>query len=230
MWVKICGTTIAGDAQDAVEAGADAVGFIFVPQSRRVTSPQAVRAMKLSDLPAERIGVFATPDADAVARAVDEAGLTGVQLHGGGAGLVELAGEVRERVPLAVSIMPVVHWEVGKPGAGEPAAEGLRQLRTAGFHRILLDAKVGAALGGTGVSLPWAEAAGAIATAREGLELVLAGGLRPETVGEAVRVLRPWGVDVVTGVEREPGRKSAARVRAFLAAARAGEESPRRQG
>ena len=225
MWVKICGTTTAEDARAAVAAGADAVGFVFVPGSRRVVTPERVRAMGLGSEAAERVGVFATQDVEEIARAVEVAGLTGVQLHGGGAGVEALAAAVRARVP-GLAVMPVVHWEVGEAWAGAAVAESLRRLRGAGLLRVLLDAKVGAALGGTGVSFDWRRAAEAIQEARDGLELVLAGGLRPETVGEGVRLLEPWGVDVVSGVEREAGRKDGERVRAFILAARAVETHP----
>ncbi len=227
MWVKICGTTTAEDAREAVSAGADALGFVFVPGSRRLVTPELVGAMGLQGEVVERVGVFATRDVGEISQAVERAGLTGVQLHGGAAGVETLAAQVRARVP-EVRVVPVVHWEVGESAAGEVVAAALRRLRDSGFTRVLLDAKVGPALGGTGVSFDWRRAAKAIAEARAGMELVLAGGLRPETVEEAVRVLEPWGVDVVSGVEREPGRKDRERVRAFVAAARAAETHPGR--
>ncbi len=236
MWVKICANTTAADARMAADAGADAVGFVFAPSRRRVTSVE-VAGMGLGEMvsgtgrPVARVGVFVSGDAGEIVRAAREAGLTGVQLHGipdevsGDEGaMARLAAAVRGMAP-ELRVVPVLHWVV--TGAGDAAeksgtemAAGLRALRAAGFRRVLLDAKVGAELGGTGVAFDWARAAAALAEAREGMELILAGGLRPETVGEAVRVLRPWGVDVASGVEVEPGRKCPERVREFLRAAR----------
>ncbi len=226
MWVKICGTTTAEDARGAVAAGADGVGFVFAAESRRRVTAAAVRAMGLEGLGVETVGVFTTGDEGEIAGVVAEAGLRAVQLHGA---VVDeaLVGRVRAKVGDGVGVVPVVHWEIGDGAAGARVAEGLRRLRGAGVARVLLDTRMGDRLGGTGVSFDWARAAEALAQAREGMELVLAGGLRPETVGEAVRVLRPWGVDVVSGVEREVGRKDGERVRAFVRAARGvGDEPP----
>ena len=133
--------------------------------------------------------------------------------------LLEMARSV-QRIAPELGVVPVVHWVVGEPEAGERVAAELAALKAAGFVRVLLDARVGAELGGTGVALDWAAVAAAIAPVRVGMEIILAGGLRPETVREAIRVLGPSGVDVASGVELEPGRKSVERVRAFVAAAR----------
>lgn len=220
MWVKLCANTTAEDAHECAAAGADAVGFVFAPSRRRVT-PEAVAAMELSGLAIDRVGVFVSADAEEIVRAARVAGLTGVQLHGvpGGGRVVQLAGVVRGMAP-ELGVVPVVHWVVGDAGAGARVAAELAALKAAGFGRVLLDAKVAAEMGGTGVALDWAAVAGAIAKVRVGMEVILAGGLRPETVAEAVRVLKPWGVDVASGVEMVPGRKSVERVRHFVAAAR----------
>ena len=220
MWVKLCANTSAEDARTCAAVGADAVGFVLAPSRRRVT-PEDVAGMGLADLAVERVGVFVTGDAAEVMRAARVAGLTGVQLHGlpGGGSVLALARAVRERAP-ELGVVPVVHWVVGEPDAAEQVVGELVAYKAAGFRRVLLDAKVGAELGGTGVALDWAAVAAAIAEVRDGMEIILAGGLRPETVREAIRVLAPWGVDVASGVELEPGRKSVERVRAFVVAAR----------
>ena len=220
MWVKLCANTSAADARLCAAAGADAVGFVFAPSRRRVT-PEAVAAMGLADLAIERVGVFVSAEAVEIVRSARVAGLTGVQLHGlpGGGSVRELAERVRAAAP-ELGVVPVVHWVVGEAGSGPRVAAELGELKAAGFGRVLLDAKVGEELGGTGVAFNWEAAAEAMQQVRGGMELVLAGGLRPETVAAAVRVLRPWGVDVASGVELKPGVKCAERVRAFVAAAK----------
>ena len=221
MWVKICGTTTVADARVAAEAGADAVGFVFAAGSTRRVTVAAVAAMSqvlAEEFPAvERVGVFEGVDAGQVVESARAAGLTGVQLHGGGG--VALARAVRSLAP-ELRVMAVVSFEVGAEGAAARAGEAMRAFATVGVERVLLDSKVGAALGGTGVAFAWEEAAMALEDVRDGVKLVVAGGLRPETVAEAVRVLRPWGVDVVSGVEETAGRKNAEAVRAFVRAAR----------
>lgn len=226
MWVKVCATTSLGDARLAVEAGADAVGFVLAAASRRRVTAEAVAAMTAGLRAAdsagvEMFGVFDGVDAEEIVRQARVAGLTGVQLH------AAVAAEERVAQVLAVramapelAVMAVVHWEVGAPDAGERVREEMAALRAAGVRRVLLDSKVGAAAGGTGVRFDWAEAAEALMGVREGVDLVVAGGLRAETVGQAIRELGPFGVDVASGVEAAVGEKSPERVRAFLAAAR----------
>ena len=221
MFVKICGTTNVEDARAAAETGADAVGFVFAAESRRRMTAEVVAGISrvlAEEFPGlERVGVLDSVDAKEIVALARAAGLTGVQLHG--ASGVALVQAVRGMAP-ELMVMAVVSWEVGAAGAAERVQEEVAALRAAGVERVLLDSKVGAALGGTGVAFAWEEAAGALAEVRDGVTLVVAGGLRPETVAEAVRVLRPWGVDVVSGVEAGPGRKSAEKVRSFVRAAR----------
>ncbi len=209
----------------AARAGADAVGFVFVPGSKRAVMAEAVagisRQMETEFPGVERVGVFDALDAEEIVREARAAGMTGVQLHGGGG--LALVQAVRERAP-ELTVMAVVSFEVGEDleaaGVAARVREEVAALRAAGVERVLLDSKVGAALGGTGVAFAWEEAAAALDGVRGDVKLVVAGGLRPETVREAVRVLAPWGVDAVSGVEAEPGRKSEERVTAYVAAAR----------
>ena len=223
MWVKICANTNVEDALVAAEAGADAVGFVFADSVRKVT-PADVREIT-SALPAgmERVGVFAKHSAEEILRAVELAGLTAAQLHGGLD--LRLAEKLRAR---SIEVIHTLHWAVGEdassPSAGfssdQRVAAGLATLRQfeAGA-RVLVDAKVGMASGGLGVAFDWAAAA-KVLRASAGLRVVVAGGLRPESVAEAVRVLAPWGVDVASGVEARPGKKDAEKVRAFVEKAR----------
>ena len=222
LFVKVCGTTSLEDARMAARAGADAVGFVLVPGSKRVMTVAAVaeiaRVMAAEFPAVERMGVFASLEAGGIVAAAREAGLTGVQLHGGGG--VALARAVQAMAP-ELMVLAVVSWEVGEAGVEARVREEVAALRAAGVERVLLDSKVGDAAGGTGVAFGWDEAARAVAGVRDGVRLVVAGGLRPETVAEAIGVLRPWGVDAVSGVEAGPGRKSAEKVEAFVRAARA---------
>ena len=220
MWIKICANTCVEDALRAAELGADAVGFVFAPSARQVT-PEQVRAIS-GELPAdvERIGVFVDGSAEEIASAAETARLTGVQLHGGfEPGLEERLGE---RMP-ELAVIPVVHWEIAdrENSAREAAAEFERIGARASVRRVLVDAKMGKASGGLGVSFDWESAQEVFEAQRErGLRLILAGGLSPENVAEAVRVLRPWGVDVVSGVEREPGRKDFSKLQRFMGSCR----------
>ena len=221
MFVKICGTTNVEDARTAAQAGADAVGFVFATTSRRRVTAEMVAAISqvlAGEFPrVERIGVFDAVDAEEIVATASEAGLTGVQLHGGGG--MDLARAVKEMAP-QLMVMAVVSWEVGAAGAAERVREEVAALRGMGVERVLLDSKVGVAAGGTGVAFAWGDAAAALAGIADGMKLVVAGGLRPETVAEAVRVLGPWGVDVASGVEAAVGRKSVEKVSAFVMAAR----------
>ena len=224
VWVKVCGNTNLADALLAAEAGADAVGFVFVAASRRLVSMETVAgisaALAMQFPEVERIGVFDSGEAGQVMGVARAAGMTGVQLHGDGG--VALARAVRAMAP-DLTVIAVVSWEIGNPNAGLLVKTQIENLRRAGVERVLLDSKVGAERGGTGVPFAWEEAARELADVREGTKLVMAGGLRPETVADAMAVLQPWGVDVASGVEEEVRKKSAEKVQEFVAAARSGQ-------
>jgi phosphoribosylanthranilate isomerase len=213
-WVKICGNTCLEDAQLAVDLGADAVGFVFAESKRHVTPAQV--AAITSRLPAhmERVGVVESHDAGAIVEIVQQAGLNAVQLHGG----VDLAliDRLRKLLGNDFSIIQALHWVVGADSSAQLRAD-LREVATAGtVDRVLVDSRVGSAGGGTGVAFDW-KAAGAVLNDAVGdLKLIVAGGLRPENVADAIRELSPWGVDVVSGVEASPGRKDPARLAEFL--------------
>ena len=222
MWVKICANTTAADALEAARLGADAVGFVFAPSKRQVTAAQ-VRVIA-EQLPAglERVGVFHALPAEEIAAAAKEARLTAVQLHGGydpavSSRLRDLLGEIE--------IIETVHWVVGEDGASavDIRARLVAIAAASPDARVLIDSKLGAASGGTGKSFDWGRAQAVLRDvlhAQPGLRLIVAGGLRPENVAEAVRVLAPWGVDVASGVEREPGVKDYARLASFIENAR----------
>lgn len=220
MWIKICANTNLADAQLAAELGADALGFVFAPSKRCVTPEQVARITPHLPANVERVGVFGSLDADEIAEAVRTAGLNAVQLHGGVS--LELARSLRQIFAGEIKIIQTIHWQVDADGAS--AATVARQLdkiaREGVADRVLIDSKVGEATGGTGAAFDWEKARGVLAEHAGQLKLIVAGGLRPENVAEAIRRLNPWGVDVASGVEAEPGRKSAEKLAAFIKNAR----------
>lgn len=221
MWVKICGTTNLEDAQLAVEAGADALGFVFAKSPREVTAERAGEIISGLGKDVEKIGVFVDADFDEIVSTVRTAGLTGVQIHGdidGG-----LAARLRERFAEGsaglerLRILQVLHFGVGE----DALDERLNALRHSGaVDAVLVDSRTAQAQGGTGVSYDWQAARRSFLEAAAQLRMVVAGGLNPKNVREAIETLQPWGVDVVSGVEAAPGRKDPEKVRAFVKHAR----------
>lgn len=199
MFVKVCGITRLEDAAHAVGRGASAIGFVLWPRSPRYVTPQQVRAI-VDQLPAgtQTIGVFVDEPVDGVRRAADIAGLSAVQLND--AALPADAGRIGVPVFKVVTLAD----------ADQVAAVWPEDVT------LLLDAHDPVRRGGTGKTVDW-DAAAAIARRRR---LVLAGGLTPANVGEAIARVRPFGVDVASGVEASPGVKDAEKVTQFLASAR----------
>jgi phosphoribosylanthranilate isomerase len=215
VWVKICGNTSFEDALLAAEAGADAVGFVFAASPRRVTVEQVAAITPRLPSSIEKIGVFVDSSFDEIETAVRECGLTGVQLHLDGA--EDLPHRLRERLGRGVRILRVLHYA---PGVSEKIGviAGNDSAGSDSIDAVLIDSRTATAVGGTGTSFDWDTAESVFRDA--GVRLIVAGGLNPSNVAEAVRKLRPWGVDVVSGVEIIPGRKNPAKVRAFLKNAR----------
>ncbi|MHB8244908.1 MAG: phosphoribosylanthranilate isomerase [Acidimicrobiales bacterium] len=203
MWVKICGITTEEDALLAVAMGADAVGFVFAPSPRQM-NPSAVQAITRR-LPPEilAVGVFRDERPQTVVDVVNRAGLKAAQLHGHESR--EDCGYVSVRVPLVIKAF----------GAGDGRLERAGEY---GADVILLDAPSP----GSGKIFDWRLAEGA----PRGRRLVLAGGLDPLNVADAIRTVHPWGVDVSSGVESSDGRKDPVKIRAFVQAARAAEPEP----
>ena len=209
--LKFCGLTRAPDAAAAAALGARYAGVIFAGGPRALT-PEAA-AEVLGELPAGvgRVGVFGAVAPEAVVERAEEVRLTAVQLHGDPTprdleGVRRLwAGELWAVVRCEGSTLP-------------PGADALFRLADA----VVLDAKVPGQLGGTGVPLAWGALRDSVEALRGPCRLVLAGGLTPDNVAQAVRSLAPDVVDVSSGVEVTPGIKDHARMRAFAAAARNG--------
>jgi phosphoribosylanthranilate isomerase len=191
--VKICGITDAASALAAAEAGADMIGFHFCPSKRRIT-PEAARRI-LSELPRRPtvVGVFIDPSEREVEEVCAQVGLDRVQLHG-----AEAPGF---RAP--VDVIKVLK-----------VRDGVLPDASAWPDPVLLDSWSADGRGGTGRTWDWDLAAGFTARRR----VIVAGGLDPDNVAEVVRRLRPFGVDVSSGVESAPGTKDPTRVRAFVQA------------
>jgi len=213
IWIKICATTSVEDGLAASAAGADALGFVFAPSRRRVTAGQA-RAI-IRELPAgiERIGVFQDETPERIRETIEHAGLTAVQLHGDET--PEMAAALFDQGTRTPRI-GVIKTIVVKDDFQDRFGRLCRNHQ--GIDSLLLDSGAG-----SGRTFDW-KAVQPLLTST-GMRLIVAGGLTPENVGQAIRTFSPWGVDVVTGVEREPGRKDPEKLKAFVAAVRRAEPS-----
>jgi phosphoribosylanthranilate isomerase len=223
IWIKICGNTSLEDALVAAEAGADAVGFVFAPSPRRVTASEVAAIVPQLPATVEKIGVFVDASLDEISATVRACGLTGVQLHFDAP--PELPELLKERLGQELRILRVVHFDAETT---EQATDQLAPDSRIGPHidAILVDSRTATAVGGTGVVFDWSLAATLLFRNGETRKhLIAAGGLNPENVAEAIATLQPWGVDVVSGVEAKPGRKDPAKVREFIARARAAGHS-----
>lgn len=198
--VKICGNTNLDDAMAAVQAGADAVGFVFYPKSPRAVDPKTAAEI-VSRLPpfVVPVGVFVNEEIGIVRRIMEECHIPLAQLHGD-----ESPGYCAD---LGCAVLKAVR--VGD----RRDLERMVSYQVSGF---VLDALVEGKPGGTGVTIDWDLAAQAQVLG----PIILAGGLTPDNVLEAVRQVRPYAVDVTSGVEASPGKKDHAKVRAFIANAK----------
>ncbi|GKS63524.1 N-(5'-phosphoribosyl)anthranilate isomerase [Nitrospira sp.] len=204
MKVKICGITNREDAAIAVAAGADALGFVMYRKSPRFVEPAVARAI-ITGLPpfVLAVGVFVNEEAQRVRGLVDECGFALAQLHGD-----ESAGYCQQLGRPALKAIRL-------KDRGTFLALGEFQGR-ANIRGFLLDAFSDQAYGGTGQTVDWTLAK----EAARSTPIILAGGLTPMNVAEAIAHVRPYGVDVSSGVEQSPGKKDPDKVKAFIQAAR----------
>jgi phosphoribosylanthranilate isomerase len=215
-WIKICATTNLRDAQASVAAGANALGFIFAPSTRRIEVRSAAEIIPALPTEVEKIGVFVNETPERIAEITQEAGLTGAQLHGD-----EPASQLAEYRQMLGSRKLIKTLQ-----ARELLAEGGdRQLAAyldahGDIDAILLDSGQTNQRGGTGVPFDWQSALPIVQRIKARLPVIIAGGLTADNVGQAMRMFEPWGVDVVSGVEREPGEKDEAKLRSLVAAVR----------
>lgn len=204
--VKVCGITSLEDARLAAEAGADALGFVFWrPSPRHVDAERAAAIARDLPEPVLRVGVFVDAPRDEIERIADAVGLDVLQLHG-------------DEPAHALDGLPRPVLKAIRVDSGFVVEEALRCARAAAG--LVVDTRLPGPKplpGGTGVPFDWSRVAGLAARVPF---LMLAGGLEPGNVAEAIRTVRPHAVDVSTGVEVEPGRKDASKVRAFVEAAR----------
>lgn len=200
--VKVCGLTDPAEAAACAELGVWAIGVVFAPESvRRVDVDQARAVCDAVPEHVRRVGVFVDPDPAMVAETVAAAGLTDVQLHGPRVDVDQV--RVAARVPVF-------------QGFAVRDASDLAAAQASRADLVFLDASVAGRHGGTGQRFDWA----LLRHTPLARQFVLAGGLDPDNVREAVHSVRPWAVDVSSGVESGPGRKDLARVAAFIGAAR----------
>lgn len=201
VWIKICGITSVEDALLALDAGADAIGVNFVPSSKRFVDVSVGRAVR--DAVGDRalvVAVVADRSSGELEELRRQTGIAWLQLHGN-----ETNDAVRAVLPSAYKAVRIA------------SASDVEAARQVPGERLLVDAKVSGTLGGSGQRFDWTLVTG-LAAERA---LVLAGGLDAENVAEAVRLVRPFGVDVASGVEgSNPRKKDPERVRSFVQAAR----------
>ena len=195
--IKVCGNTRKDDVDLAVELGVDLIGFIFGPSKRHIEIDQAEQLVGGIPDTVERVGVFVHEPADVIEKAVDACGLTAVQIYR------PITSEDRQ---LGVTLLPALRVRNG---------EDLDGVAFETSDHPLLDTWASeTAGGGTGQTWDWTKAA---RLARR-YPILVSGGLNPNNVADAVHHLKPWGVDVCSGVEAEPGRKDHAKLRAFVEA------------
>jgi phosphoribosylanthranilate isomerase len=218
-WIKFCGTTSAEDALASIEAGADALGFIFAPSKRRVTPEQAEAITAKLPARIERIGVFQNEAPERVRAIVEQVGLTAVQLHGGESpAYVQGLFDKWVRNP---------HIGVIKTLLMDSFVSNFAILEE---HLDCFDCLLFDSGAGSGKRFDWTKLLQRFNDPKQGpagfkKRFIIAGGLNPENVAEAVAKFHPWGVDVVSGVEREPGRKDPEKLKSFVAAVRKAEQS-----
>jgi len=199
--VKICGITSAEDALTAVDAGADALGFMFYASSPRcVTRETATRIIQQLPPFVAKVGVFVNPSVEEVRQAIADCSLDTLQFH----------GEETPEFCRQFGLKALKAFRVQGP-------ETLEALPTYSSMAWLLDSFVAGTRGGTGNTFNWDIAARAV---EMGGRVILAGGLTPENVADAVRKVRPYGLDGSSGVESAPGKQDAVKARAFIAAAK----------
>jgi len=212
-WVKICGTTNLDDALVAVDAGADAVGFVFHEKSPRCVTVETAREIA-GRLPesVEKVGEFVNQVEGVLCDVSDRAGLTAIQMHGDNEDphVADLVVTKRPKLKVLAAISMSQASPDGWAMMWHPDV----------IHAFLVDSGDSSKHGGTGRIFDWYGSGAMVENIKRLGRVVAAGGLTTGNVAQAVGILRPWGVDVVSGVEARPGKKDSEKVRAFVKAVR----------
>ena len=203
MFVKICGITNEDDALFAVAMGADAVGFIFAPSPRQVAVQQVYDITRRLPPEVLTVGVFRDEHPSRVVELANKSGVKAVQLHG------------RETIEQTKEIAHNVRYVIKVFGSDSPSLAKADQY---GTDLVMVDSPGG----GTGKVFDW----NLVGDVPDSVRFILAGGLDPDNVADAIETVEPWGVDVGSGVEASPGKKDPAKVRRFIANARAAAPTP----
>lgn len=206
VWVKICGITNFNDAIAAVRYGADALGFVFAPSKRKIKPDAARKIIKALPAKVEKIGVFANEDTKIVLEIAKYCGLTGIQLHG------------EESVEYCSCLIGYDVIKVFRVGNNLESDNINAYTDRNSINRILLDTYIPDQIGGTGKTFAWEIAA---SQHFPSIPVIIAGGLKPDNVAQAIRIGHPFGVDVSSGVEKEPGIKELEKLKIFLERAKA---------
>jgi phosphoribosylanthranilate isomerase len=216
-WVKICGTTNLEDALVAVEAGADAVGFVFYEKSPRSISVETAREI-VEKLPerVEKVGVFVDLESEQIREIVLAVGLSAVQLHGHKSTNC-LWEDLRPTAQSlgASKLIPMMYGDALKDGGFLISQNARDQV-----FAILLDSRSEGTAGGTGTTFDWGAVRDIVQAMSLVVPVIVAGGLTPANAPEAMRLFQPFGLDVASGVEAQPGKKDPEKVRAFVKAVR----------
>ena len=219
LWIKICATTNLDDARGALDAGANALGFILTASPRQITREKAAEIIAALPPSVEKIGVVVNESPGALATLVSDIGLTGLQLQGDEP--AEQLSEFRRALGLRKIIKTLQTREL----LADPARLDAYLAQHKSYDGILLDSGSVATRGGTGQTFDWQAALQLVERIKQRSPVIIGGGLNPDNVAEAIRQFDPCGVEVVTGVELSPGRKDPAKLRAFISAARAATNS-----
>ena len=215
LWIKICATTNLDDAHASLDAGANALGFILTPSPRQLTPDAAANIIAALPPSVEKIGVVVNETPEALAKLAADTGLTGLQLHG---------DEPPQQLPefrRALGLRKLIKTLQTRELLAHPELLDAYLAQRASYDGILLDSGVPGNRGGTGQTFDWSAALPLVQRIKQHAPVVIAGGLSPDNVADAIRLFDPCGVDVVSGVELSTGKKDPARLRAFIAAARA---------
>ena len=218
-WVKICGMTNLEDALTAVDAGADAVGFVFYEKSPRNISVETAGEI-VEKLPGsvEKVGVFVDLESERIREIVLKTGMTAVQLHGKPSLESVLFNDARPAVESVgvAKLIAMIPDQALHQGSGVGISRRIRERTFA----VLIDAQVSGKAGGTGTRFDWEANREMVRLLGLLIPVIVAGGLTPSDVAEAMSIFHPFGVDVASGVEARPGKKDSEKVRAFVRAVR----------